>query len=84
MAQARAIHRAWRREAPLGAPIDPSEMRWFVSPLTRTGQTMLESWGELLKGTPEVWEDWREIYGSHTCDQRSSRVSPPPLPPPLR
>jgi hypothetical protein len=38
---------------------------------------MLESFGELLTGIPEVWEDWREIYGSHTCDKRSTRVSPP-------
>ena len=50
-------------------------MRWYVSPLTRTAQTMLHSWGELLTGTPEVWEDWREVYGSHTCDQRRSKVS---------
>ena len=46
----------------------------YVSPLTRAGQTMLLSFGELLTGTPEVWEDWREIYGSHTCDKRSTKV----------
>lgn len=36
---------------------------------------MVESWGEMLTGVPEVWEDWREIVGGHTCDKRSSRVS---------
>ena len=52
-------------------------MKWYVSPLLRTGQTLLESFGELLgDARPEVWEDWREIYGSHTCDKRSPRVSP--------
>lgn len=42
---------------------------------------MLCSFGEFLpldkeqKGNnPETWEDWREICGSHTCDQRSSKV----------
>jgi hypothetical protein len=53
-------------------------MRWYCSPLTRTGETLLESWGEeVLQGVdgPEVWEDWREIIGSHTCDKRSSKVS---------
>lgn len=29
----------------------------FVSPLSRTGQTMLLSFGDLLNGTPEVWDD---------------------------
>ncbi|RXK38098.1 phosphoglycerate mutase [Tremella mesenterica] len=72
VSQARAIQKAWKREKPLGAPVSHEEMRWYVSPLTRTGQTMIESWGDLL-GVPEVWEDWREIYGSHTCDKRSSK-----------
>jgi broad specificity phosphatase PhoE len=54
--QAHKIHRAWKREARLGAPIGKSEMRWFFSPFTRTAQTMLHTWGDLLIGTPEVWE----------------------------
>ncbi|KAL1406365.1 putative phosphoglycerate mutase pmu1 [Vanrija albida] len=72
--QTLAIQAAWRRELPHGAPINPDEIHWFVSPLTRTCQTMLNSWGDLLKGTPETWEDFREIYGSHTCDRRSSKA----------
>ncbi|BEI85008.1 hypothetical protein CcaverHIS002_0504090 [Cutaneotrichosporon cavernicola] len=70
--QARAVRRAWGREVDAGAPID--EMTWFVSPLTRTCQTFLDSW-EGLYSCPEVWEDWREIYGSHTCDRRSPRTA---------
>lgn len=84
--QTLAVQAAWRRELEHGAPIQPDEIKWFVSPLTRTCQTMLNSWGDLLKGTPETWEvgrvcwprltlqDFREIYGSHTCDRRSSKV----------
>jgi broad specificity phosphatase PhoE len=75
IAQAEAVQKCWRAQAPLGAPISKDEMKWYVSPLTRTAQTMLHSWGDLLAGTPEVWEDWREVYGSHTCDKRRSRVS---------
>ncbi|WRT65747.1 uncharacterized protein IL334_002695 [Kwoniella shivajii] len=71
--QARAIQKCWKEQIPFNPPITEKEMKWFVSPLTRTGQTMLESWGDLLVGTPEVWEDWREIYGSHTCDKRSTK-----------
>lgn len=73
IAQAQAVHRCWQLQAPLGAPISAAEMRWYVSPLTRTAQTLLYSWGDLLAGVPECWEDWREIYGSHTCDRRLSR-----------
>ena len=74
VAQAQAIQACWKEQAPLGAPIRKDQIRWYVSPLTRTGQTMQESWGELLTGVPEVWEDWREVYGSHTCDQRRTKV----------
>lgn len=35
---------------------------------------MVNSWGDML-GVPECWEDFREIYGSHTCDKRSPKVS---------
>jgi len=75
VAQAEAVQKCWRTQAPLGAPISKEEMKWYVSPLTRTAQTMLHSWGDMLADTPEVWEDWREVYGSHTCDKRRSRVS---------
>jgi broad specificity phosphatase PhoE len=75
ISQAQAVHRCWHEQAPLGAPITADEMRWYVSPLTRTGQTLLLTWGEMLAGTPECWEDWREIYGCHTCDKRSSKAS---------
>ncbi|OCF75050.1 phosphoglycerate mutase [Kwoniella mangroviensis CBS 8886] len=74
VSQAQAIQKCWKEQIPHKPPISSQEMRWYVSPLTRTGQTMLESWGELLTGVPEVWEDWREIYGSHTCDKRSTRT----------
>jgi hypothetical protein len=43
---------------------------------------MVGSFGRFLPGVegregvaPEIWEDWREVYGSHTCDKRSSKVS---------
>lgn len=73
--QAKAINKCWLQEAPFGPPITKEEMRWFVSPFTRAAETMEYSWGELLVGEPEVWEDFREVYGSHTCDQRRSKVS---------
>lgn len=72
--QAKAINRCWLQEAPFGPPITKEEMRWFVSPFTRAAETMEYSWGELLVGEPEVWEDFREVYGSHTCDQRRSKT----------
>ncbi|OWZ31903.1 phosphoglycerate mutase [Cryptococcus neoformans] len=71
--QAQAVNRCWVAEAPLGAPIKSEEMRWYVSPMIRTGQTLEESWGTLLGRAPEVWEDWREVYGGHTCDKRSPK-----------
>lgn len=72
--QAQAVNRCWVAEAPLGAPIKSEEMRWYVSPMIRTGQTLEESWGALLGRAPEVWEDWREVYGGHTCDKRSTKT----------
>ena len=75
VSQTQAIRKCWQTEAVYRAPITKDEMKWYVSPMTRTGQTILGSWGDLLVGTPEVCEDWREIYGSHTCDKRSTRVS---------
>lgn len=72
--QAKAINKCWQQEVPFGPPITKDEMRWFVSPFTRAAETMEYSWGELLVGEPEVWEDFREVYGSHTCDQRRSKV----------
>ncbi|WVQ78784.1 hypothetical protein IAT38_000875 [Cryptococcus sp. DSM 104549] len=71
--QAQAIHECWKKEKAAGAPIRGDEMKWYVSPFTRAGQTLLGSWGDMMEGTPEVWEDWREIYGEHTCDQRSTK-----------
>lgn len=69
------MHAAWVREAEAGAPVGADEMKWYCSPLLRTGQTLEYTWGELLAGRPEVWEDWREIVGAHTCDKRGTRVS---------
>ncbi|EJT46043.1 hypothetical protein A1Q1_05425 [Trichosporon asahii var. asahii CBS 2479] len=66
--QTKAVGAAWKREAAAGAPVD--KIRFFTSPLQRTCQTMINSWGDML-GPPETWEDFREIYGSHTCDKRS-------------
>ncbi|KAK8861615.1 hypothetical protein IAR55_002438 [Kwoniella newhampshirensis] len=74
ISQARAVQKCWKEQALVGAPITKEEMRWYLSPLTRTGQTMQESWGDMLAGTPEVWEDFREIYGGHTCDKRSTKT----------
>lgn len=51
--QTKAVGAAWKREAAAGAPI--AKMRWFTSPLQRTCQTMLNSWGDML-GPPETWE----------------------------
>jgi hypothetical protein len=43
---------------------------------------MVGSFGRFLPGVegragsaPEIWEDWREVTGSHTCDKRSTKVS---------
>jgi hypothetical protein len=82
-AQAAGVLEAWKREAELGAPVGTGkkEMRWYVSPMQRACQTMLGSFGDLIGGSnpgekqPEIWEDWREITGSHTCDERSDKVS---------
>jgi broad specificity phosphatase PhoE len=54
--QTRAIYETWQKERPHGAPINPGEIRWFVSPLQRTCQTMYNSWGEMISATPEIWE----------------------------
>ena len=42
---------------------------------------MVGSFGRFLPGVegragsaPEIWEDWREVTGSHTCDKRSTKV----------
>lgn len=77
------MYQTWLREAPLGAPITAQEMKWYVSPMHRACQTMVGSFGKYLPGVegragvaPEIWEDWREIYGSHTCDKRSTKVCP--------
>ncbi|WWD16468.1 hypothetical protein CI109_100894 [Kwoniella shandongensis] len=74
VSQAQAVQRCWKQQAPFGPPIAKEELRWFASPLTRAAHTLVESWGELLAGSPEVWEDFREILGSHTCDQRSTKT----------
>lgn len=47
------MREAWGREIEAGAPVD--QLDWFVSPLTRTCQTFLDSWQGLYK-PPEVWE----------------------------
>lgn len=80
--QAAAVYQAWLREFQYGAPITSNEMKWYVSPMTRACQTMVGSFGRFLPGVegregvaPEIWEDWREVYGSHTCDKRSPKVS---------
>lgn len=51
--QTKAVGEAWKREAAAGAPID--KIRFFTSPLQRTCQTMINSWGDML-GPPETWE----------------------------
>lgn len=51
--QTKAVGVAWKREAAAGAPVD--KLRFFTSPLQRTCQTMLNSWGDMLK-SPETWE----------------------------
>lgn len=55
--QTKAVHTAWVAERAAGAPVnkDTGEIRWFCSPLQRTCQTMVNSWGDML-GVPEVWE----------------------------
>ncbi|ODN83924.1 phosphoglycerate mutase [Cryptococcus wingfieldii CBS 7118] len=75
VSQAQAVNDTWRKEAPLGAPVKSGEMRWYCSPMTRTGETMETSWKDVLEEGEriEVWEDFREIYGVHTCDKRSTK-----------
>ena len=51
--QTKAVGAAWKREAAAGAPVD--KIRFFTSPLQRTCQTMINSWGDML-GPPETWE----------------------------
>lgn len=72
--QAQKVHAAWVKEAAAGAPIGADEMKWYCSPMVRTGETLLHTWGDLLAGRPEVWEDWRELLGKHPCNRRNPRV----------
>lgn len=60
--QTKAVGAAWKREAAAGAPVD--KIRFFTSPLQRTCQTMINSWGDML-GPPETWE-----VSSHCRAQR--------------
>ncbi|ODO04556.1 hypothetical protein I350_05160 [Cryptococcus amylolentus CBS 6273] len=72
--QAQSIYAAWSREVKQGAPVGAGQMKWLVSPLVRTNQTLEASWGELVEGKPEAWEDLREIYGYHTNDLRYTKT----------
>ena len=72
--QADAVCKALQEQVPLGAPITGEEMRWFVSPMARAVQTFLHSWAGLSTTRPRIWEDFREVYGRHTCDIRSTKV----------
>jgi hypothetical protein len=67
------LNEAWLANLSAGCP-KPEE--WYVSPFTRTADTMRLSFGDVLGGkTPVFVEGLREIFGEQTCDKRRSKVS---------
>ncbi|KAK6459710.1 phosphoglycerate mutase [Scheffersomyces xylosifermentans] len=50
--------------------------KWFVSPLSRSIDTLINTWGDIVdlkKVQPLIQENLRETTGVHTCDKRSPR-----------
>lgn len=77
--QARLMNEAFKAEIAHGLPLPT---RLFSSPFTRSAQTLVLTWEDMLvskdpafKGrlSPLVKEDLRETIGSHTCDKRSTK-----------
>lgn len=76
--QARLMHRAFSSEISHGLPL-PTKL--FSSPFTRSAQTLLLTWNDILVSQdpakrvlqPLVKENLRETIGEHTCDKRSSK-----------
>jgi len=70
-AQALAVQEGWKVNLAAGAP--KPETFW-VSPLTRTAETMRLSFGKILDDEKPLFvEGLREIFGEHTCDKRRTK-----------
>lgn len=75
VSQARRNGELWNQEISQGLQVPH---RWFVSPLSRSIDTMIHTWTDLalvnLKQVkPLVMENIREQMGVHTCDKRLPR-----------
>ncbi|KAG7192822.1 uncharacterized protein KQ657_001279 [Scheffersomyces spartinae] len=75
LSQAHKNGELWNQEIAKGLKVP---QRWFVSPLSRSIDTMIHTWTDLdlvdLKTVrPLVMENIREQMGVHTCDKRLPR-----------
>lgn len=71
--QAKANHRAWKRQIILGAPVPDV---FYSSPLQRSCFTLHHTWQGIRPEhkQPVIKEILRETIGVDTCDQRSSKL----------
>ncbi|CAN6670158.1 probable phosphoglycerate mutase Pmu1p [Trichomonascus vanleenenianus] len=75
--QAKANNREWKNQVTKGVPLPQA---FYVSPFTRSIDTMLHTWDGIMLNIEEpqvapplVLEDLREDIGIHTCDERNTR-----------
>ncbi|KIP09612.1 hypothetical protein PHLGIDRAFT_67274 [Phlebiopsis gigantea 11061_1 CR5-6] len=74
--QAQNLSVAWRQQAAAGAPLPQS---FYVSPLTRSTDTLNITWGDFVLNRPGapvpiIVEGLRETIGVHTSDMRRSKT----------
>ncbi|KAL7663082.1 Phosphoglycerate mutase [[Candida] zeylanoides] len=70
LAQAAENNAAWTAQLSRGAP-QPS--KFYVSPLSRSGRTLCETWRGIEHSPPVVAEGFRETIGVHLCHKRSRK-----------
>mmetsp|Transcript_4869 Transcript_4869/g.4868 ORF Transcript_4869/g.4868 Transcript_4869/m.4868 type:complete len:311 (-) Transcript_4869:155-1087(-) len=71
--QAKENYKQWQIELNDGCRLPT---KWFVSPLSRSIDTLTITWEKITKLTeahPLIKENIRETIGVHTCDKRSTR-----------
>ncbi|CUM45591.1 uncharacterized protein AC631_02370 [Debaryomyces fabryi] len=71
--QAKENYKQWQVELKHGCRLPT---RWFVSPLSRSIDTLTITWENITKleeARPLIKENIRETIGVHTCDKRSTR-----------